>query len=146
MIGAVFLALVVASWPRVTRMIGPALVAVLVLVVHVSVNLGRFGTALVQGLYIMLLTLIIFQVDWGDPIGAVPADRPVGPGDVAATILPMPPRASSLSVAYTLSSTRGSGASVSTGGGGGVGIFEGGGATVSANASESHAPSPPAIA
>lgn len=34
-------------------------------------SLGRFGTALVQGLYIMVLTLIIFQVDWGDPIGAV---------------------------------------------------------------------------
>lgn len=34
-------------------------------------SLGRFGTALVQGLYIMVLTLIIFQVNWGDPIGAV---------------------------------------------------------------------------
>jgi hypothetical protein len=45
-IAAVFLALLVASWPRVTRMIGPALVAVLGLVVHVTVNLGRFGTAL----------------------------------------------------------------------------------------------------
>jgi hypothetical protein len=45
-IGAVFLALLVASWPRVTRMIGPALVAVLGLVVHVAVNLGRFGTAM----------------------------------------------------------------------------------------------------
>ena len=37
----------------------------------VGESLGRFGTALVQGLYIMVLTLIIFQVDWGDPIGAV---------------------------------------------------------------------------
>lgn len=33
-------------------------------------SMGRFGTALVQGLYIMVLTLIIFQVDWGDPLGA----------------------------------------------------------------------------
>lgn len=34
-------------------------------------SLGRFGTALIQGLYIMVLTLVIFQVNWGDPIGAV---------------------------------------------------------------------------
>jgi ABC-2 type transport system permease protein len=34
-------------------------------------SLGRFGTALVQGLYIMVLTLIIFQVNWGDPLGAI---------------------------------------------------------------------------
>jgi len=34
-------------------------------------SLGRFGTALLQGLYIMVLTLIIFGVNWGDPIGAV---------------------------------------------------------------------------
>ena len=34
-------------------------------------SLGRFGTALIQGLYIMVLTLIIFQVNWGDPFGAV---------------------------------------------------------------------------
>lgn len=34
-------------------------------------SLGRFGTAIVQGLYIMLLTLIIFGVNWGDPIGAL---------------------------------------------------------------------------
>lgn len=33
-------------------------------------SLGRFGTALVQGLYIMVLTLVIFQVNWGDPLGA----------------------------------------------------------------------------
>lgn len=37
----------------------------------VGESLGRFGTAIVQGLYIMVLTLIIFQVNWGDPIGAV---------------------------------------------------------------------------
>jgi ABC-2 type transport system permease protein len=37
----------------------------------VGESLGRLGTALVQGLYIMVLTLIIFQVNWGDPIGAV---------------------------------------------------------------------------
>jgi ABC-2 type transport system permease protein len=34
-------------------------------------SLGRFGTALLQGLYIMVLTLIIFGVNWGDPFGAV---------------------------------------------------------------------------
>ena len=32
---------------------------------------GRFGVALTQGLYIMSLTLVIFGVNWGDPIGAV---------------------------------------------------------------------------
>jgi ABC-2 type transport system permease protein len=37
----------------------------------VGESLGRFGTALLQGLYIMLLTLIIFSVNWGDPLGAV---------------------------------------------------------------------------
>lgn len=37
----------------------------------VGESLGRFGTALVQGLYIMVLTLIIFGVDWGDPLGAI---------------------------------------------------------------------------
>ena len=37
----------------------------------VGESLGRFGTALTQGLYIMMLTLIIFQVDWGDPVGAI---------------------------------------------------------------------------
>ena len=37
----------------------------------VGESLGRFGTALLQGVYIMILTLIIFQVNWGDPIGAV---------------------------------------------------------------------------
>lgn len=31
-------------------------------------SLGRLGQALVQGLYIMILTLLIFQVDWGDPL------------------------------------------------------------------------------
>ncbi len=33
-------------------------------------SLGRFGTALVQGVYIMVLTLIIFGVDWGDSLAA----------------------------------------------------------------------------
>lgn len=37
----------------------------------VGESLGRFATALVQGLYIMVLTLIIFGVNWGDPIGAI---------------------------------------------------------------------------
>jgi ABC-2 type transport system permease protein len=32
--------------------------------------MGRFGTALVQGVYIMVLTLIVFGVNWGDPLGA----------------------------------------------------------------------------
>jgi len=31
---------------------------------------GRFAVALVQGLYIVFATLILFRVDWGDPIGA----------------------------------------------------------------------------
>ena len=33
-------------------------------------SLGRLGQALVQGLYIMVLTLLIFGVDWGDPLSA----------------------------------------------------------------------------
>lgn len=33
-------------------------------------SMGRFGTALVQGVYIMVLTLIVFGVNWGDPLGA----------------------------------------------------------------------------
>ncbi len=32
---------------------------------------GRFGVALVQGVYIMLGTLLIFGVNWGDPLGAI---------------------------------------------------------------------------
>jgi ABC-2 type transport system permease protein len=32
---------------------------------------GRFNVALVQGLYIMVGTLLIFRVDWGDPLGAL---------------------------------------------------------------------------
>jgi ABC-2 type transport system permease protein len=31
---------------------------------------GRYSVALTQGLYIMIGTLLIFRVDWGDPIGA----------------------------------------------------------------------------
>lgn len=34
-------------------------------------GLGRFGVVLVQGLYIMIASLLAFRVDWGDPIGAV---------------------------------------------------------------------------
>ncbi len=34
-------------------------------------SLGRFGTALVQGVYIMVLTLIVFGVDWGDPLATI---------------------------------------------------------------------------
>lgn len=37
----------------------------------VGETLGRFGVALVQGLYIMLGTLIVFGVSWGDPVGAI---------------------------------------------------------------------------
>jgi ABC-2 type transport system permease protein len=33
--------------------------------------LGRLGVAVVQGLYIMLGTLIFFGVRWGDPLGAI---------------------------------------------------------------------------
>ena len=33
--------------------------------------LGRFGTAILQGLYIIVLTLVMFSVNWGDPIGAL---------------------------------------------------------------------------
>ena len=32
---------------------------------------GRFGVAMVQGVYIMVGTLLIFGVNWGDPLGAV---------------------------------------------------------------------------
>lgn len=32
--------------------------------------LGRFGVALTQALYIVLGTLLVFGVDWGDPLGA----------------------------------------------------------------------------
>jgi len=31
---------------------------------------GRFGVAMVQGVYIMVGTLLIFGVNWGDPLGA----------------------------------------------------------------------------
>lgn len=34
-------------------------------------SLGRLGTALLQGVYIMVLTLIVFGVEWGDPLGAI---------------------------------------------------------------------------
>jgi ABC-2 type transport system permease protein len=37
----------------------------------VGETLGRFGVALVQGVYIMLGTLIVFGVAWGDPLGAI---------------------------------------------------------------------------
>ncbi|MBN2113033.1 MAG: ABC transporter permease [Acidimicrobiia bacterium] len=32
---------------------------------------GRFGVAMVQGVYIMVGTLLIFGVNWGDPLGAI---------------------------------------------------------------------------
>jgi ABC-2 type transport system permease protein len=31
---------------------------------------GRWGTAMVQGLYIMVATFLLFRVNWGDPLGA----------------------------------------------------------------------------
>jgi ABC-2 type transport system permease protein len=37
----------------------------------VGETIGRFGVALTQGLYIMLGTLIVFGVSWGDPVGAI---------------------------------------------------------------------------
>lgn len=37
----------------------------------VGESLGRFGTAIVQGIYIMVATLVIFQVNWGDPLAAI---------------------------------------------------------------------------
>lgn len=33
--------------------------------------LGRWGVAVFQGIYILLVTLVAFRVDWGDPIGAL---------------------------------------------------------------------------
>ena len=33
-------------------------------------GLGRFAIAMIQGLFIMVGTLVFFNVDWGDPIGA----------------------------------------------------------------------------
>ncbi len=32
---------------------------------------GRWSVAMVQGLYIMLATYLIFRVNWGDPLGAL---------------------------------------------------------------------------
>ena len=37
----------------------------------VGETLGRFGVALVQGIYIMVGTLLAFGVAWGDPLGAL---------------------------------------------------------------------------
>jgi len=42
----------------------------LVNTIVVGESAGRFAVAFVQGLYIMVLTWIIFGVDWGDPVGA----------------------------------------------------------------------------
>lgn len=33
-------------------------------------TLGRFGVAMVQGLFIVLASALLFAVDWGDPLGA----------------------------------------------------------------------------
>jgi ABC-2 type transport system permease protein len=40
-------------------------------VILVGEAAGRFGVAMVQGVYIMVGTLVIFGVDWGDPLGAI---------------------------------------------------------------------------
>ncbi|MGH8913001.1 MAG: ABC transporter permease [Acidimicrobiia bacterium] len=32
---------------------------------------GRWGVAMVQGLYIVVLTFVLFRVNWGDPLGAL---------------------------------------------------------------------------
>lgn len=37
----------------------------------VGETLGRFGVALVQSMFIMIGSLAVFGVDWGDPLGAV---------------------------------------------------------------------------
>jgi len=37
----------------------------------VGESVGRFGVAMVQGLYIMVLTFFMFRVNWGDPVGAL---------------------------------------------------------------------------
>ena len=37
----------------------------------VGESMGRFGVAMVQGVYIIILTLIMFRVNWGDPVGAL---------------------------------------------------------------------------
>ena len=33
-------------------------------------GMGRYGVVMLQGLYIVFATLLLFQVNWGDPIGA----------------------------------------------------------------------------
>ncbi len=40
-------------------------------VVLLGESLGRFGVAMFQGIYIMLVTLVVFGVNWGDPLGAL---------------------------------------------------------------------------
>ena len=41
---------------------------------------GRFGVAMVQGVYIMVGTLLIFGVNWGDPLGRRRRGDPLRPG------------------------------------------------------------------
>ena len=38
--------------------------------VVVGESVGRWGTAMVQGLYIVIFSALVFDVGWGDPIGA----------------------------------------------------------------------------
>jgi ABC-2 type transport system permease protein len=40
--------------------------------VVVGEGMGRFLTGLFQGLYIVVVTMVVFDVDWGSPLGWVP--------------------------------------------------------------------------
>lgn len=48
-----------------------ATISRLVGTIVVGESVGRFGVAMVQGLYIIVLTFLIFRVSWGDPVGAL---------------------------------------------------------------------------
>lgn len=49
--------------------------------------LGRFGVVAVQGLYILFVTLIVFGVNWGDPLGAAAVMTLFGLGAAGAAML-----------------------------------------------------------
>ncbi len=49
--------------------------------------LGRWGVAVFQGLYILVVTLVAFDVDWGDPVGAVLVILVFGSVGAAAAML-----------------------------------------------------------
>src|SRR3546814_4026619 len=50
--------------------------------------LGRLAIGLVQGVYIMLLTALLFGVSWGDPIGAAVVLIAFAAVSAGATMLP----------------------------------------------------------